>query len=121
MGSGGCGVTTLKGRRVDPEKLFRALLKQEGIIYPITEYRFAPPRRWRFDYSWPAHSLALEVEGGIWIRGRHSRGAGMLKDMEKYNRAALNGWKVLRTTPDKLCSAETIVMIREALGILEEK
>lgn len=78
--------------------LFRAF----GLPLPETEYRFAPPRRWRFDYAWPAHKVALEVEGGVWTGGRHVSGAGFVKDMEKYNAAAVAGWRVLRCQPRDL-------------------
>lgn len=116
-------------KKLDPEKVFRALLKQEGIPQPISEYRFAPPRRWRFDYAWivqtservergvEAHCVALEVEGGIFIQGRHSRGAGMLKDMEKYNKAATMGWLVLRCTPSELNTSGMVDLIRAALKL----
>lgn len=109
-------------KKLDPEKLFRALLKQEGIPQPTGEYEFAKAatgRKWRFDYAWIEQHVALEVEGGIWIRGRHSRGAGMLADMEKYNYAALTGWRVLRTTPDMLPLSGTLNLIRIALDIEE--
>jgi hypothetical protein len=43
-----------------------AVLRAVGLPVPIREHRFAPPRRWRFDYAWPAHRLALEIEGGTW-------------------------------------------------------
>lgn len=64
----------------------------------IDEYRFCE-RRWRFDHAIPEHKIAIEVEGGIWTGGRHTRGAGYIKDMEKYNRATVEGWRVLRYTP----------------------
>lgn len=98
----------------------------------VPEYRFAPPRKWRFDfvvarkvspeYQWKFMGsrvpfIALEIEGGVWTQGRHTRGSGFVKDMEKYNRAAVLGWRVLRTTPDQLCMQDTIDMIKEALGI----
>lgn len=104
----------LKGEAL--AKAFLALCKQEGLPKPWREFRFAPPRRWRFDYAFHAHKVALEVEGGVWTRGRHTRGAGFLADAEKYNVATLNGWRVLRVTPDTLCSPETISMLREALA-----
>jgi len=63
------------------------------------EYRFDPARRWRFDFAWPSRKLAVEVEGGIWVNGRHGRGVGMESDMEKYNRATALGWAVLRFSP----------------------
>lgn len=115
MGTGGSSVKRAD-KKVDPEKVFRALLKQEGIPQPKSEHKFAlNGRRWRFDYAWLDPLVALEVEGGIWVRGRHSRGAGMLSDMDKYNHAALTGWTVLRTTPDGLSTKKTIELLRDAL------
>lgn len=78
------------------------LCAEAGIVIPEYEYRFHPSRKWRFDCAWREHMIALEIEGGIWSQGRHTRGAGFLGDMEKYNAAVLLGWRVLRTTPDKL-------------------
>lgn len=60
------------------------------------EYRFHPERRWRFDYADVEHKIAIELEGGVWVRGRHNRGAGYIKDTKKYNAATVLGWRVLR-------------------------
>ena len=65
---------------------------------PIREHRFAPPRRWRFDLCWPEQMLAVEVNGGAWINGRHNRATGQRTDNEKHNAAAAGGWCVLRYT-----------------------
>ena len=56
------------------------------------------------DFAFLRAKVALEVEGGIWLPGggRHNRGKGMLKDMEKYNRAAALGWRIVRCTPQTL-------------------
>jgi hypothetical protein len=59
-------------------------IRAAGLPYPIREFRFHPERRWRFDYAWPGAWLAVEVEGGVWTRGRHLRGAGFIRDCEKY-------------------------------------
>lgn len=83
---------------------------------PVAEYVFAPPRRWRFDWAWPNKKVAVEQEGGIWIAGRHSRGAGMMKDMEKYNEAALRGWRVFRFTPQQLKSGEAYSIVEMAVN-----
>jgi hypothetical protein len=99
------------------DSLFLALLKRERVPIPTEEFRFAPPRRWRFDYAWPCELVALEVEGGAWSRGRHTRGKGFLADMEKYNRATEVGWMVFRVTPKTLCTLETIEMIRIGLDL----
>ena len=96
--------------------LFLALLKRERLPLPVAEYRFAPPRRWRADYAWPDHRVALEVEGGVWTGGRHTRGAGFLRDVEKYNELAARGWRLLRTTPSGLHDLETIALIRRTLA-----
>jgi len=74
----------------------------EGIAYPIFEYRFYALRKWRFDAAWPDKRCALEIEGGVWANGRHTRGSGFVKDMEKYNAAVLQGWRVIRCLPDEL-------------------
>lgn len=79
---------------------------------PEQEYTFHPKRKWRFDFAWKKAQLCVEMEGGIWSRGRHVRGQGYIDDMEKYNAAALLGWCVLRyhqVTPD------TIKQVKQAL------
>lgn len=87
-----------------------------GLPEPTPEYKFHPDRKWRMDFAWPRHMIALEVEGGVWTNGRHTRGSGFVRDMEKYNAAALLGWRVFKCTPDTLLSAATVEMIRGALG-----
>lgn len=82
---------------------------------PVSEYRFAPPRRWRFDHAWPEQRVALEQEGGVWTRGRHTRGAGYVKDLEKYNEAACLGWIVIRCTPAQLHDGSAFVWVKRAI------
>ena len=81
-----------------------ALTYDKGIPRPEAEFVFAAPRKWRFDYAWPHAKTALEIEGGAWSGGRHVRGAGFKKDQEKYNRAAVLGWRVIRCTPSDIWS-----------------
>lgn len=69
---------------------------------PDIEYRFHPTRRWRLDYAWPKYKVAVEIEGGVWIKGRHNRASGFLKDIEKYNSLAEMGWILLRYQPRKV-------------------
>lgn len=47
----------------------------------------------------------IEVEGGIWAKGRHSRGKGFEQDCEKYLEAVLLGFKVIRLTEKQLDAA----------------
>lgn len=81
----------------------------------VPEHRFAPPRRWRFDFAIVRHRIALEVEGGAWTAGRHFRGPGILKDMEKYNTAACLGWRLIRVVPGDLMTRNTIDMLRQCI------
>jgi len=92
------------------------IFKSSGIPVPVLEHRFHPTRKWRFDYAWPDHHVALEVEGAIWRRGRHTRGSGFVKDMEKYNAAAILGWRVIRCTPDSLNTGRTIELVKNTLS-----
>ncbi len=82
---------------------------------PEREYRFAPPRRWRFDFAWPDLLIALEVEGGTRTGGRHVRGDGYEKDCEKYNEAAIRGWRILRVTASQVRSGEALGWIQAIL------
>jgi len=92
--------------------IFTALCKSERLEV-VKEVKFHPKRMWRFDYCFPSLWIALEVEGGAWSNGRHTRGKGFLGDMDKYNEASRLGWIVLRTTPSKLLTMETIKLIKE--------
>jgi hypothetical protein len=73
-----------------------------GLPAPVPEFRFAPPRRWRFDWALVEHKVAIEVQGGLFIQGRHSRGPALLKEHEKLNEAACLGWRVMFVTPNTL-------------------
>ena len=81
---------------------------------PLREHRFKKERKWRFDFAYPSHMLAIEVEGGVWSGGRHTRGAGFTKDCEKYNAALMDGWRVYRCTPEMI---ETGIVVSD-LAIL---
>lgn len=97
----------------DPKPDMFTILCQSTLgVQCLREYRFHPTHRWRFDYAIPQWHIALEVEGGVWTRGRHVSPKGFLADMEKYNNATLMGWKLLRTTPDVLLSTKTIEMLK---------
>lgn len=96
--------------------MFTALCGRELHAECVKEYRFFQPRKWRFDYALPLYKIAVEVEGGVWSLGRHIRPQGFLGDMEKYNTAALLGWRVFRTTPDDLCTKSTLNLLKSAIN-----
>jgi hypothetical protein len=75
------------------------------------ELRFCK-RLWKFDYAIPEKLVAVEIEGGVYVQGRHTRGQGYIKDMEKYNAAIELGWVVLRYTPYQKFYVTTIEQIK---------
>lgn len=66
------------------------------------EYRFHHERRWRSDFAHVGARVLIEIEGGIWVNGRHNRAAGFNADLEKYLAAGLAGWRVFRFGPDQI-------------------
>lgn len=70
------------------------------------EYQFdkskPKPRKWRFDVVWKEAMVAVELDGGEWVRGRHHRPLGYARDAEKINAAVAAGWKVFRFTTSML-------------------
>ena len=86
------------------EKRFETLWKALSGPDLEREFRFHETRRWRADFAHlPSHTL-IEIEGGIWIQGRHNRAAGFAADLEKYLEATLAGWRVVRLGPKELSS-----------------
>jgi hypothetical protein len=82
----------------------------------IKEYQFAPNRKFRMDYygEWNGIKFCVELEGGIYVRGRHTRPSGFLRDMEKYNLAAQHGIFVFRV-PSHNISAEWLSPIIKSI------
>lgn len=92
---------------------FDKLVKSCTGLIVTPEYKFHPSRRWRFDYVILSHKIAIEVEGGVWTNGRHTRGSGFVKDMEKYNEATRLGYKLIRVQPEILNTSYTIDLIQD--------
>jgi len=104
----------------DHGKALNFQLRAVGISGFLPEVLFAQHigRRWRFDLASRLDMVAVEIEGGIWTRGRHTRGDGYLKDMEKYNAATVMGWRLIRVTPQQVDSGEALKLIQSALDSL---
>lgn len=102
-------------------------LRLAGLPAPEREWTFHPDRRWRFDMAWPKEMVALEIEGGIFGKGKvcpvckqskrlgHTSVGGMLDDMEKYNEATLLGWRVIRVIPSEMTSGKAFRLVERLL------
>lgn len=111
-------VLKLKARRSTADKygqLIRAMCLEHLLPMPEAEWVFAPPRRWRFDFAWVDERVALEIQGGLFVQGRHTRGAALLKEHEKLNTAAALGWRVLYTSPGQMLLI--VPVLKEALQV----
>lgn len=83
--------------------------------HPFCEHAYARERDWRCDFVWPEQRIVLEVEGGVWTQGRHTRGDGFAKDLEKYNALTGAGWTLYRVSQREINSGEALSMIEKAL------
>lgn len=98
------------------EQLLATQLRAAQIYGWQCEYRFLPPRRWRLDFAFIEFSLAIEVEGGAFSNGRHTRGKGFEADCEKYSALAIEGWRLIRCTPGQIKEGKALDWIRRALA-----
>lgn len=96
---------SLKRTSSELENRFASLWDALGGPELMREYRFDKSRRWRADFAWLDARVLVEIEGGVWNKGRHVTPRGFLNDAEKYLAATLQGWAVIRLvdcmlTPD---------------------
>lgn len=99
------------------EREVEAQLVAAGLPPWVREFRFWPGRRFRLDFAWPALRVALEVEGGVWTGGRHTRGAGFERDALKYSEAAIRGWLVVRVTTGMVKSGAALELVKRAIEV----
>jgi hypothetical protein len=98
------------------QRLFLASCHAHGLPEPIPEARWSLERKWLFDYCWAPEKVAVEIVGGVWIGGHHSRGQSQIDDMHRRNTAQLIGYIVLEFTPDQVYrTGEAFPIIKRAL------
>jgi very-short-patch-repair endonuclease len=97
------------------EDLLGQQIEQNDLPVPSAQYKFISDRKFMADFAWPNKKVICEVEGGTWNGGRHVTGAGFEKDCEKYNLAAIQGWKVFRFTSSMIKRGEAIEVLRQVL------
>lgn len=95
---------------------FPTMCQLYSLPVPVPEFKFHPTRLWRFDWMFPNTFVAIEIQGGIWISGRHSRGKGQLKDFEKCNVAQCMGYIVLQITHQQIHDGSFAQTVRDALN-----
>lgn len=120
------------------EKSLAFQIKAAKLPVPEREYRFgamaaggpgkglrkrladAGLKDWRFDFAWPDLKLAVEVEGGGYVGGRHNRPKGFAEDLQKYSKAMRLGWNIYRCDAALVksgCALEVIEALIEQSGV----
>jgi very-short-patch-repair endonuclease len=97
------------------EEALQLHLRAEKVLF-ICEYEFCPGRKWRFDFVLTGEEhrkIGIEIEGGVWSGGRHTRGKPFERDCEKHNMAVKLGWSVLRYSTDMVLAGDAINDILE--------
>lgn len=86
---------------------------------PVAQYQFCPTRKWRCDWAFVESRLIVEIEGGLWTGGGHSRGSGVKRDIERSNWMAANDWRLLRFTTNEL-QERPVQLIEDVAAVLEK-
>jgi very-short-patch-repair endonuclease len=100
------------------ETLYLSHLTAAGINGWTREHAFAMHlgRRFRFDFAFPAEMIAVELQGGTWVKGGHGQGMHAEKDCEKATFAALLGWRVMTFTARQVRSGWALLATEVALA-----
>src|SRR5688500_17266216 len=98
--------------------LFIALCKSFKLPKPEPEYKFLTDRKFKIDFAFVDQRIAVEIEGGVWTGGRHVRGSGFMKDKEKYNLLAKEGWRLFRFTPEEANNGKAVQFLA---GVFNKK
>ena len=99
-----------------PEEMMEEGLLEFGFPAYTSEYRFHPKWRFRFDFAFVDYRVALEIQGGTWMKkGRHTHGIGYEKDQQKLEEAHYLGWHVLCVTKQEVEDGRALSRLHRAL------
>ena len=82
---------------------------------PIRQHKAIPKRRFSVDFAWLDAKVCVEVEGGFYTKGGHSRYGAPFPDAEKKNLLQLLGWIVIEAPAGWHVSDEVLGHLVEAL------
>ena len=85
-----------EARQLQEHEILMGVFLSELRLDFFREFQFLESRKWRWDFCVPGENLAIELEGGLYTGGRHTRGPGYQEDLTKYQEGACMGWHILR-------------------------
>ena len=100
------------------EHLLAQQIEDAGLPTPQPQYHIYMPgasHPCRADFAWPERKLLVEVQGGQWSHGAHTRGSGFEDDCRKYSQYALLGFRLMLITPDMISDGTAIEYLRKCL------
>ena len=74
-------------------------------------------KNWHFDFAFLSQRVACEIDGGIYIGGRHLQPRGYINDCAKRNAAEILGWRVL-VFPGPILEDDPTKCIRQLATLL---
>jgi hypothetical protein len=106
----------------DPQREYRFAAEQVGGTGKGLRKRLSDKglKDWRFDFAWPDQKFAVEVEGGGWTNGRHTRGKGFSDDLIKYHAAMEAGWTIYRCDGQLIRTGKAIILIAQRVADLRK-
>lgn len=116
-------------KKRDVEALLAFQLRAFKIDFK-TQYKFHDERKWRFDFAFPEHRLAVEVQGITGINyskrgkafvGGHQSPQGVKNDLEKFDEAMRLGWRVYCCEQEMVDTGRALRTIQILLGLVKIK
>lgn len=75
------------------------------------EYTFSDRRKFRFDYVHLKTATAIEVNGGVYVKGGHSTGKGIERDYQKNNEAIICGYQTFQLSTGMVTAKNLLEII----------
>ena len=98
-------------------KFLSLLFELAPALKVVREFRAIPGRRFAFDFFLPDYGILIEIQGGAFTGGRHTRGAGMASDCEKSRLAQMMGYKCFAYTGNQI----TREHVQELVNYVQQK
>lgn len=101
-------------KTIELENLLEEKLKESGLGGYVRPFKIEGlPYVW--DFAYPSIRLLIEVNGGTWVKGGHSTGAGIARDYRKLNAATVAGYKSLLFDGNMVRDDTASAVIAEAI------
>ena len=100
---------------VGAEDTLAMQLKAVGIDC-VRQHLYVPGRKFRADFCLPERRILVACDGGVYNRRAHGSVSGILADIARQNFASINGYFVIRVTPQMVNDGTALKLIE---GILE--